>query len=57
MKSCLLAFEDRFGLSPLSRQQLLRLVAGAQGSLPLPSPGAPSPDAQQDPESPIGFLN
>ena len=54
----LIAAEDRFGLSPLSRQQLLRLVANAQGSLAFPGPGA-TPDAPPavDPESPIGFLN
>lgn len=52
--------EDRFGLNPMARQQiLLRLAsAGPQGQLPLGSPDEPAADGQQvDPrQSPIGIL-
>jgi len=58
----LIQLEDRFGLSPASRQQILLRAAGApQGSLPLGQPkSAQDPEAPAEPAvpaSPIGLLN
>jgi P27 family predicted phage terminase small subunit len=51
--------EDRFGLSPASRQQIMIRLAAQQPQLPLtppPTPGAsPSPTAPDS--GPIGFLS
>ena len=50
------ALEDRFGLTPRSRQEILYRLAQAQApQLPLDNPatGEPAPE----PDSPVGFLN
>jgi P27 family predicted phage terminase small subunit len=57
--------EDRFGLSPASRQQIMLRLAANTPQLPFdqprPAQGVPGPDgdpaaAQAPPESPIGIL-
>ena len=60
------SLEDRFGLSPMARQQLLQRLAMAPPPAPQPGlfgddqqPGAAAPDAPaaSPPPSPVGLLN
>jgi P27 family predicted phage terminase small subunit len=61
----LVPLEDRFGLSPAARQQILLRLANAPGQLPLdmpaatdPKPGAPGAEAPLlQPQSPVGMLS
>lgn len=57
----LTAMEDRFGLNPASRQQIMLKLLGGQGHLPLgaPVPAADQPVATDVPPAgnPIGLLN
>lgn len=55
--------EDRFGLNPVARQQLLLRMASTPAGLPLDNPNAPkgdddpaAKDAPEMPASPIGLL-
>jgi len=51
--------EDRFGLNARARQELLKSLAHAPGTLPLPEPEARQPEPETPPapeQSPIGFL-
>lgn len=53
-------FEDRFGLTPAARQQIMIRLAASQPSLPLARPGDTQVPASQPPApetGPIGLLN